>query len=168
MQLVGSVLYGADAHVARLVASLLGGTQQPGFAYTADGRPYFSALGVVVDGVLIGGVVYHSFRPGRYGGDIEIAAAFANARWCRRAVIAKLCAYPFVQLGCARITARVARKNKRARRLIEFLIGSPTPEGIVKRGADGKQDAVLYGMTRDTCRWLKGDTHGKPATTHAA
>lgn len=53
----------------------------------------------------------------------------------------------------ARITALVAPTNTRAlvqARKFGFVI-----EGYLKHGLDGRQDAVLLGMTADGCRWLK-------------
>jgi hypothetical protein len=52
-----------------------------------------------------------------------------------------------------RVTARIDPTNRPA---IEqaFKLGFEV-EGYLKRGLDGRRDAYLFGMTKETCRWLK-------------
>jgi RimJ/RimL family protein N-acetyltransferase len=138
-QLVGSILIGDDRNVATLVAQHI-----PGFA-----PEKFTALGVVRGSQLIGGAVYHNFR----GHDIEVTVAFEDPRWALPGTLRALFAYPFETLRCARMTAVVARKNKRSRRLTEGL--GFRLEGVARRAIDGKQDAMIYGMLREECRWLR-------------
>ena len=139
--LVGSVLYGADMLIADMVASRIPHVGARGFGACA-------AIGVVRSGRLIGGVVWHNFR----GHDIEVSAAFDRADWARPSTLSRLFAYPFVQLSCARITALTGRKNKRTRRFLRGI--GFREEGVIRRGLDGREDAVIYGMLRSECRVL--------------
>lgn len=145
MQIVGSVLYGADAQVAALVASRIPHVGEKGFGDC-------TALGVVRDGRIVGGVVFSMFQ----GHDIHANLAFDTPRWASRAVIRDLFSYPFGQLGCSRITALIGRKNKASRRLCEGL--GFELEGVMRKGLDGREDLIIYGMLREKCRWLKGRT----------
>jgi RimJ/RimL family protein N-acetyltransferase len=135
---IGSIVIGDDRNVAALVAS-----QLPGLALEK-----FVALGVVRQNRLVGGIVYHNFR----GCDVEVVGAFEDPRWALPGSLRALFAYPFETLRCARITAIVARRNKRARRLCEGL--GFRLEGVARKAIDGKQDAMIYGMLRAECRWL--------------
>jgi RimJ/RimL family protein N-acetyltransferase len=140
---VGSVLFGADDVVASFVKSRL-----PPSTRFRD----YAALGVVRDGVLCGGVVYHNYCELEHGSVIEASYAFDTARWAFPATLRTLFAYPFVQLGCARMTAIVAKGNKRSRRFVEG-VGFHL-EGVHPRAMDGKQTALSYGMLKEQCRWI--------------
>src|SRR5262245_45794654 len=144
-QRVGSILLGDDRAVAALVAAKIP-------ALVLD---KFVALGVVRQNRLVGGIVYHNFR----GCDVEVVSAFDDARWALPGTLRALFAYPFETLKCVRITAIVARGNKRARRLCEGL--GFRFEGVARRAIDGKQDAIIYGMLRQECRWIRKERHGQ-------
>ena len=139
MQLVGSVLLGADEEVAAWVAQRV-----PEF----EPQKYV-ALGVVRGDRFVGGAVFHNFRKH----DIEVVVAFDDPRWALPGTLRALFAYPFVTLGCVRLTALIARKNKRSRRLTEGL--GFRLEGVARRAFDGRQDAMIYGMLRDECKFLR-------------
>ncbi len=142
--LVGSVLFGADEVIAAFVAERIPGTTDFG-AYTA--------LGVVRNDTLLGGVVYHSYRRYPAGGVIEVSIAFDRADWAFPATLRTLFAYPFHQIGCVRIEAQCARGNKRVRRLIKGL--GFTEEGKHPLRWQGREDAFSYGLKRTDCRFLK-------------
>lgn len=143
LALRNGVLYGADAAVARLVRRLSG---------VSKGEwPWFQALGVVKGGELIGGVVFHSYRPEAY--DIEITAAFASPKWCSPATLSQILRYPIEQLGCRRCTAKTATSNRRARFFLERL--GFECEGVLRRAYDGKEDWLVYGVLREQLRWRK-------------
>lgn len=111
-----------------------------------------STLGVLRDGALIGGLVFNNYHPEM--GDIEISAAFTTGAWFRPRTLRRVFAFPFDDLGCRRLTDHVPRKLKAARRFAEkagFKL-----EGVKRGGFDGRQDLILYGMTRAECRFLKG------------
>ena len=60
--------------------------------------------------------------------------------------------WAFVERRLARLTCQVAKRNKRARRLVIGL--GFKMEGTKRKGFDGRRDCVVYGMTIETCRWL--------------
>lgn len=115
------------------------------------GAPEFEnhqAIGVLRGSELVGGVVYHNYREH----DIELSCAATDPRWLSRGRLSVLFGYPFIQLGCLRVTAVAARSNKRARRMNERL--GFKLEGCARKAWEGK-DAMLYGMLREECRWLR-------------
>lgn len=112
-----------------------------------------AALGAVVDGKLIGGVVYTNYR----GCDIEMIAAADSPRWITRAHLDAFFGYPFRQLQCLRVSAITERRNHKARDFIE-RIGFRL-EGSHPRAMDGRT-ALSYGMVREDCRWI-GGTYGQ-------
>ena len=149
-ELVGSILIGADEFVAGLVASHIPHMQGKSFGH-------FTALGVVRDETLIGGVVYHGYL----GHDCQVSI------WIDRATFMPwraLFEYPFGQLNCERITAVVGKRNKRSRRLVEKL--GFKLEGVHRKGLDGFEDAMSYGMLKSECRWRK--SYGQERTRRPA
>ena len=108
------------------------------------------AIGVIVGEKLVAACIYHAFRP--QTPDIQMTMVADTPRWCTKGALQFLLAYPFQTLNCARVTCIVARKNKRSRRLIEGL--GWKLEGTCRRAWDGRQDAMVYGMLREECRWL--------------
>jgi RimJ/RimL family protein N-acetyltransferase len=147
--LVGNVLFDADELVAEHVRRLL--PRQVG-SLTSDGRATVAAaLGVVVAGRIAGGVMFFNWR--REDGDIELAGAFVSPLWAQPATLRTIARYPFVQLNCVRVTALTARRNKRARRVLEKL--GFRIEGVKRKGAAGRDDRCIYGLIRSQCSWLE-------------
>lgn len=100
-------------------------------------------------GDLLAGAVYNNWR----APNIEITFAIGSSKWASRGAIACILRYPFVQLGCLRITAFTAARNERARAfLVNPLIGFQQ-EGYHPNGFP-EDDAVSYGLLRRNCRWL--------------
>ena len=137
------LLAGHDEAVAEWVATNLGVTIAP---------PYVS-LGVLgADGVLIGGAVFSGYS----GANIDVT--IYGPRAMTRAAMRAGFGYVFGQLRCERLTARCKRSNASMRRLIDRL--GFKYEGAQRRywGPDRNDDAMVYGMTRDECRWLDADS----------
>ena len=107
-----------------------------------------AAIGVEENGVFLAVAVFDRYR----GHDIEISFAADSPRWARRGVIRGIFHYPFVQLGCVRLTTITAENNTRARRLDEGL--GFVLEGIHPNGLAPGVTAVSYGMQRSECKWL--------------
>jgi RimJ/RimL family protein N-acetyltransferase len=107
-----------------------------------------AGIGVEEKGVLLAVAVFDRYR----GHDIEISFAADSPRWARRGVIRGIFHYPFVQLGCVRLTTITAENNTRARRLDEGL--GFVLEGIHPNGLAPGVTAVSYGMQRSKCKWL--------------
>lgn len=106
-----------------------------------------TSIGVERDGELIGGVLYSNYRDR----DIEMSAA-GEGNWLNRANLYAFFAYPFLQLGCARVTAIVPKRNKDVRKFIEKV--GWVIEGR-HRHAFPNDDAISYGMLKNDCRWIK-------------
>lgn len=145
-------VFRCDAMVGEWVADHL-----PGFG-GVDGFGTFAAIGFTLDGALIAGAVYHEYRPHPFGADVRIAFAASTPRWGTKKNIRAVFAIPFIQYRCARVTTVAGRGNKRARRLNEG-VGFKF-EGLIRRGWNGREDAIVYGMLRDECKWLDG-RHGQ-------
>ena len=130
-------------------------TKCPGLSNANDFGP--SVVFGWKDGdVLLAGCVLYNLR-NHEGKPIEAEAAIAasSPRWCSKSVLNTIGDVVFNKLGCIRLTARVARKNKRARKLVEGV--GFTLEGVKKRAYNGRQDLMIYGMLKDKCRWLNGN-----------
>ena len=102
------------------------------------------AQGVISDGWLIAGVVYHGYREH----DCELSIASTNVRWATKKVLKQLLGMPFYELGCIRITATTDADNNEVRNFLTRLgfkhegtlrCASPTGSG---------KDAVIYGLLK--------------------
>ena len=151
--IVGSILLGADDLVSELVASRIPYMRNHSFGPC-------TALGVVRRGVLIGGAVYHNY----VGHDVQVSIAFDSPGWALPGTLRALFDYPFNQLGCARMTALIGRSNKKSRKITEGL--GFKLEGVHRKGLDGSEDAISYGMLKEHCPWIKGPEEWASARQH--
>lgn len=111
-------------------------------------------------GRLCAGIVVSNFR----GTDCEVSIAAETARWAKKHIIRYVFEYIFDKLGCVRCTSIVqnVKHTRRARKLAEgigFVL-----EGNLRLAYDGKTDALVYGLLRADCRFLKdyqGGTNGE-------
>ncbi len=69
-----------------------------------------TAIGIVDDGELVAGVVYHDYNP--EAGIIEISAASTTKRWLTRPVLSTLFSYPFDGVGCQMVVMRTEKGNR--------------------------------------------------------
>lgn len=145
--LVGSLLLGADEMVTEMVRARIPHVRETGFGPC-------TAIGIVRRGYLVGGVVFHDYRKH----DVQISASFDRVGWALPGTLRALCEYPFGQLKVKRVTAIVGKKNKKARKALDDI--GFTLEGVVKRGLDGYEDAMILGLLRENCKWLKADENG--------
>lgn len=133
------VLLGYDKEVAEWVRQRL--AMDSGFGECA-------AIGVVLTGKLIAGVVYHNYRHP----NIEVSIASISPRWATKTTLKLLFDYPFNQLNCKRITGLVDSENQPVRAFDERL--GFIHEGTL-REAHPNGDAEIYGMLKHECRWIK-------------
>lgn len=143
--LVGSILYGADEQVKEFVRQRIPGTSRFDDAV---------ALGVVRNGVLIAGCVFTRFM----GHDIEVSTAADDARWATRRNLDHLFGYPFRQLDCVRMTAVTSEANVRTRKFLQGI--GFKEEGRARKGWDGQLDAIIFGILKDECRFLRTPENG--------
>lgn len=111
-----------------------------------------TAIGLLKDDALCAGVLYEDWN----GANVVCHIA-AEGAWANRSFLWTIFDYPFGQLGVRRITAPVASVNHVSRKFVEHLgfeleatLSAAHPEG----------DILLYRITPDKCRWLRGN-HGQ-------
>jgi RimJ/RimL family protein N-acetyltransferase len=110
-------------------------------------------IGVLIDGKPVAGIVFNSYRKFKHGADIHVQIASDNPHWCQRKILRYIFNYVFIELDCARITAIIKEGNKSSVKLCAGL--GFKREGVIRRGYDGKTNALVYGMLKDQCRWIK-------------
>jgi RimJ/RimL family protein N-acetyltransferase len=109
-----------------------------------------TAIGLEENGELIAGVVYNMYT----GPSISMhVAAVVGKRWLTRDFLYRVFAYPFIQLGCNRVTGLVREDNLQAQKFDEHI--GFVREGLMRGACDDGQNMILYGMLRKECRWLE-------------
>lgn len=108
----------------------------------------FNALGLVRHDRIVAGVIYNSYEEGNVCMHL---GAEDGSRWATPAFLFAVFDYPFNGLRLRRATAMVRGKNERALRLVKNL--GFTYEGTM-RHYFRDDDAVIYGMLREECRFL--------------
>src|SRR3569833_1392033 len=107
----------------------------------------FVSMGVIRDDELVAGVLYHNWSPKT--GAIEISAAASDPRWLTKTTLRALFSYPFEQIGCQIVVARIAESNKRARRMWK-AIGSK--EYLIPRLRGPNEAEAIMVLTDDAWR----------------
>lgn len=115
--------------------------------YVESWGEWYAAIGLESDGDLVSGVVYNFYT----GPDIAMHVVGVGPTWLSRSYLRAAFKYPFVQLGCRRVTGYVPASNSRAQRFDEHL--GFQREGLL-RHALPDDDVIVYGMLREECRWL--------------
>jgi RimJ/RimL family protein N-acetyltransferase len=106
-----------------------------------------TTLGIADESGLIAGVVFNNYRE---PATIEATIASTSPRWCSRGTLGVIFGYVFDQLGCRRLTAVTGSKNQPVRAFLCRL--GFREEGLLRHGFK-EDDAVVFGMIRDECRW---------------
>ncbi len=151
---IGPLVFGADAVIAEFVRQRIP---------NSHGFGECTAIGIIRHEKLVAGVVFFDYSP-QYK-SIQFAGASDSAMWASKSVLRSLFSYPFVQLGCVRMTSMVAKKNKRSRKFTEGI--GLKLEGVARKGFL-TDDACIYGILRHECRWLEENNGQKFATRSAA
>ena len=117
------------------------------------------AIGFLKNREPVAGVVYYKqHRLSDNASDIFAAiAAEPQSGWANRSVLNLMFAYPFLQLDCARITVVVAEGNERSAKLAKKL--GFRREGVLRRGWNGKTNALVFGMLKSECKWIMPRNH---------
>ena len=113
----------------------------------------FEAIGALdADGNLIGGFVYTEYR--RLGdGTFNIClTAAGHGYWLTRSNLRAFMSYPFRQLNCSRMSAVIAKGNRKSRNIAERL--GFVLEGKLRWWNGAGHDAVIYSLLRSECRWI--------------
>lgn len=136
------LIYGHDREL-----SLWAG-QQLGYAGAIGTRHDPVAIGVARNGKIAAVAVFYDYRLT----SIEITFVTTTPRWASRENIKAILSYPFVQLGCKRLTAITEENNSAARAFLERL--GFRQEGIHPDGFESGT-GISYGLLRaDAERWL--------------
>lgn len=107
------------------------------------------AIGVSRQGKIVAVAVFYDYR----GVSIEVTFVTTTPRWASRENISAILSYPFVQLGCKRLTAITEENNRDARAFLERL--GFCQEGIHPDGFESGV-GISYGLLKaDAQRWLR-------------
>jgi hypothetical protein len=98
-------VYGHDFVVSQFVATMIPRVRERGFGEC-------KAIGIIEDGTLIAGLVYHNYEP-----DAEIieisGAAIPGKNWLTRETIKRMYQFPFITCGCQMIVQRNSEDDER-------------------------------------------------------
>lgn len=120
---------------------------------TIDKIGTFMAYGILKDGKPVAGVIFNWYREMQFGSDMRVIIAADDSSWCLPGVLRELFAYPFIFANCERLTAVIRDGNARSLKLCRGL--GFRQEGVLRRGFDGRSNALILGMLKHECKWLK-------------
>lgn len=114
-----------------------------------------SGLGDVDDkGVPVWAIIYDNYEP---GGSIHIHIAIDNPKYVSRRAIMDVFEYPFSQLGVKKVLG-IVNSNNYAALSFDLRLGFHV-ETVISDAYD-MGDMYILSMTREQCRWLRGQDHG--------
>ena len=100
------------------------------------------------DGELVAVVVFNLYS----GADVAMhIAAVPGRRWMTRQFLRAAFRYPFLQLGCRRVSGYVPVTNLEAQRFDEHL--GFVREGLMREALPNGEDVIVYGMLERESRW---------------
>ena len=131
-------VYGHDQEVAQAVAQLIPHCRR-GFG------PHVAAIGIVEDGALIAGIVYHNWDP--EAGIIEMSgAALPGKQWLTRETLKHMYRYPFQVCGCQMTVMRVPADDEK---LLYVLAKFGYAFSPIPRLFGRERDGVVCCLTRE-------------------
>ena len=103
---------------------------------------------------IVAGVVYSRFCA-RGGGlfqdcDMNIAAR-KGSLWATPEFLHRVFHYPFIQLGCKRVTALIGANNLASIKMVEHI--GFKREAEIQRGLPD-QNLLIYGLFPENCKWI--------------
>lgn len=114
----------------------------------------YTALGLEKDGEIVAGVLFTNYTRASI---LMHVASDGSRHWITPAFLAATFRYPFIQLGCRRVTGLVRADNADAQRFDEHL--GFRREGVMREGTNDGCDLILYGMLKSECRFLQERLH---------
>lgn len=105
-------------------------------------------LGLERDGELIAGVLYEGFN----GVNVWMHVATTPGKKWTHEFLRYCFYYPFVEMGCKRVSGAVEASNLVARRFDEHL--GFKQEAVLSGAASDGGDVILYAMRREECRYV--------------
>ena len=133
------IIYGQDDKIIKWVQERIPHVSSDGFGPA-------TAIGIMKEGYLIAGIVYHRYQKF----DIEMSMASIDPSWATRKILRTMFQYPFQQLGCSRVTATTPKNYKHVRTFLERL--NFKLEGVIRKGY-GSEDACIYGLLREELKF---------------
>lgn len=101
------------------------------------------------DNTLLAVLVYNSMDEANIG----ISIASTSPKWCSKLSLRVIFGFPFIQLDLNRVTATIRESNHRSIDTVKRL--GFTLEGELKQYYENGESAMIYGLTKDNCRWIK-------------
>lgn len=108
----------------------------------------FAAFGRIVNETLVAAFVLHQFR----GRQCNVTVAAPTAGAITRDLLRSVFGFAFRDMNLTRVTSMVGASNHQARKLAERL--GAIDEGRLRKGYDGTEDAVIYGLLNEECKWV--------------
>ena len=147
------ILYGHDRYVVDWASRQLG---------RSVGGEFPRTIGIIRNWELVAAVIYSEYKHP----DIHASIVSTTPAWCTRRALRHILRYPFVQLGCKRVTAVTEATNHPAR---EFLCRLGFRQEGIHPDARPTGDAVSYGLlARDAAKWLAEEGKSVEFTESAA
>jgi RimJ/RimL family protein N-acetyltransferase len=116
--------------------------------YVPSWGDWYQAIGLERDGELVAVVVFNLYS----GADVAMhIAAVPGRRWMTRQFLRAAFRYPFIQLGCRRVSGFVPVTNLDAQRFDEHL--GFRREGLMREALPNGEDVIVYGMLERESRW---------------
>lgn len=100
-----------------------------------------ATMGVVRDGLLVGGVVFHDYRTET--GTMQLTIAGEHARWVTRRVINDAMRFPFELMGCGAIWAMISAENHTSLKMNRMIFPN---ESTVRHAFGQNRDGHMMTM----------------------
>ncbi len=101
---------------------------------------------------IYGACVYSAWTKGEKTVSMELTAS-GGPLWLSRKLIRAYFSLPFIHYGCTRLTTIVSKKNKKSREMQRRL--GFVEEGNAREGMSNGDDAIIYGLLKRECRWIR-------------
>lgn len=108
----------------------------------------YCTVGFMLDGKLLGGLIYHDIRPGR---DLYWTIYTTDKRWCSRRTLKAVFGLAFDLWRVKRISLLVSTDNRACLNLVKKL--GFRQEGLLRRYRDDGTDCFLMGMLKEERRF---------------
>ena len=100
-------------------------------------------IGFVVNGKLIGGLIYHNIRPHK---DLWLTIYTTDKRWCTRRALRTIFGLAFNYWQVERVSVAVSVNNYPSIKLVEKL--GFKKEGLLRKYRDDGSDCYFFGMLK--------------------
>lgn len=145
----GELVYGYGQEIAKWVADQI--------PHMSRGFGPADAIGVVANGRLIAGVVFHDFQP--EFGTIQSSMVAISPLWARPHNIKAILAYPFYQLGCFKVWTCTPIDNESALKVNRHL--GFKKEAILAHQFGRKRHGVICRLLKPDYDRLYGEVNGQ-------